>query len=288
MHVPRVRILPSRPDPARMPLPQTPAATPRVPILMYHEVAPRAHPGFERFTVTPAELERQVAWLARAGFTAVGPDDLLAAREGRRALPRRPVAITFDDGFADSVRHAPPILSRHGFTAVFYVVAGLVGGTSRWLERELGFELPMAGWDSLRELEAAGFHLGSHTVTHPRLARVSREECRTELAESRRILEEGLGHPVRHLAYPFGSHDAEVQRIAAEAGYLTACTTLEGLSGGEDTPLGLLRVPVYGGESRLDFASRVLTARPFVPMLRGGVKHVLRRLTGRGHGRSAG
>lgn len=261
---------------------------PPVPVLMYHEVSPRAHPGFERFTVAPDVLERQLRWLARAGYTGVGPDQLLAAREGRGALPRRPVAITFDDGLAGCVRHAPPLLRRHGFTAAFYAVAGLVGGTSRWLADELGFELPMAGWEALRALRADGFTLGSHTVTHPRLARIPGDACRAELVESRRILEEGLGAPVRHLAYPFGSHDAGVQRIAAEAGYLTAFTTLEGLSSAEESPLGLLRIPVYGGESMLDFASRLLTAHPFAPMLRGKARRALRRLTGRPHGRTQG
>lgn len=250
----------NRPSPSERATPSEPAAAPPVPILMYHEVAPTARADFARFTVTTREFAWQMAWLARRGFTTIGLDELVAARRGQRALPRRPVVITFDDGFVDSGRYAPPILEGHAFTATFYVVAGLTGQSSRWLRRELGFELPLMGWDALHRLRAAGHHVGSHTVSHPRLARVGEEEIREELARARALLEQGLGEPVVHLAYPFGSHDERVVRIAGEAGYVTACTTLEALSHDEPA-LALHRVPVYGTESRLDFVARLRTAR---------------------------
>ena len=251
-------------------------AAPAVPILMYHEVAPAARAEFARFTVTPADFAWQMAWLARAGFATIGLDELLAGRTGRAALPRRPVVVTFDDGFADSGRHAPPILERHGFTATFYVVAGLVGQGGRWLRQEVGFELPLMGWDAIHRLRARGHRFGSHTVSHPRLARTEPAACREELEGSRALLEAELGEPVVHLAYPFGSHDAGVVRLAGEAGYVTACTTLEGRSRDEG-PLELRRIPVYGTESRLDFVARLHTARSAGELARGTLGR-LRRL----------
>ena len=232
-----------------------------VPILMYHEISPEARQPFARFTVHPDAFAWQMAWLARRGFTTLDLDSLLDARAGRAPLPRRPVVVTFDDGFADSGRYAPPILERHGFTATFYLVAGSMGQTSEWLEREVGFRLPLMSWDDVLRLRERGHRFGSHTVTHPRLARVASEACREELVTSREVLERGLGEPVRHLAYPFGSHDDGVVAMAREAGYRSACTTLEALSAGEG-PLELRRVPVYGTEARLDFVTRLRTARP--------------------------
>ena len=261
------------------------AAAPAVPILMYHEVAPVARADFARFTVAPADFAWQMAWLARGGFTAVGLDELLAARAGRAALPRRPVVLTFDDGFADSGRHAPPILERHGFTATFYLVAGLVGQGSRWLRQEVGFELPLMDWDTVHRLRARGHRFGSHTVSHPRLARTEPTACREELARSRALLEAGLGEPVVHLAYPFGSHDETVVRLAGEVGYVTACTTLEGRSRDEGA-LELRRIPVYGTESRLDFVARLHTARS-AGELAGRALGPLRRLRRAALGRRA-
>jgi peptidoglycan/xylan/chitin deacetylase (PgdA/CDA1 family) len=229
---------------------------------MYHEVDPRPDPRFRRFTVTPAELRSQMRWLARAGFRSIDLDELLRARETGAPLPARPLVITFDDGFAAAARHAPPILSEHGFTAVFYLVAGLVGGTSRWLPAEVGLELPMLDWETARGLEAMGFRCGSHTVSHPRLARLDPAALRVELSRSRSLLERQLGHPVDHLSYPFGSHDERVVRLAGEAGYRSGCTTVEGLSDGSDLPLALRRIPVEGGETGPDVLCRALTGRP--------------------------
>jgi peptidoglycan/xylan/chitin deacetylase (PgdA/CDA1 family) len=242
---------------------RNPAARPRaerVPILMYHDVDPAPDPRFEEYTVTPAAFEAQMRWLVRAGFQAVTPADLAAARAGGPALPSRPVVITFDDGFRAAVRHAVPVLAAHGMRAVFYLVAGLPGEPSRWMVPELGVELPLIDWTEARALEKDGFVCGSHTLTHPRLAFLPEDECRRELEESRRRLEDALGHAVTDLAYPFGCYDERVVAAAAEAGYVTACTTVEGLSRGEPL-LRLRRVGVRGDDSLLDFRVRVRTGK---------------------------
>ena len=74
------------------------------------------------------------------------------------------------------------------------------------------------------------------------------------------MLENELGHPVHHLAYPFGSESEHVREIAAECGYESGCTVAIGLSSSADDPLGLRRVPVLGTDSLLDFISRLRTA----------------------------
>ena len=165
--------------------------------------------------------------------------------------------LTFDDGFAESVRQAPPILAGHGFTAVFYLVSGFAGGTSRWIVPERGFELPLIGWREARELEAAGFRCESHTVSHPRLSEIPTNACERELVDSRRMLEDQLGRSVHHLAYPHGSHNANVMAIAEAAGYRSACTTIIGRSPSSDSPFALRRVLVSGLHSRFDFPSLV-------------------------------
>ncbi len=234
---------------------------------MYHEVTPVARADYLRFTVSTRAFAWQMRWLARTGFTAISVDQLVAARDGRSPLPRRPVVITFDDGSVDSVRFAPPVLTRHGFTAIFYIVAGLMGQPSEWLQREVGFRLPLIDWATARTLHADGFEIGSHTMTHPRLARIAPDEAREELVRSREMIEQHIARPIEHLSYPFGSHDDQVLRLARDAGYRTACTTLEARSQGEDL-LALRRIPVYGTDSRLDFVSRLLTAEPFRPLVR--------------------
>lgn len=250
----------------------------RVPILMYHQVSPRPHPAFRKYTVAPKAFAAQMAWLARAGYATITLDALLAHRAGRGTLPPRPVVITFDDGFQECADHATEILQAHGFEAIFYLVAGLAGSSSRWLGGELATEFPLLDWPTARRLELAGFQCGAHSMSHPRLAELSPAACREELQQSRRILEDQLGHEVMDLAYPFGSFNVAVRTIAAETGYRSACSVRIGLSAADDDPLALHRVPVTGHDSLADFVCRMHTARSVSELLRGGAGRVRRRL----------
>lgn len=240
-----------------------------VPILMYHQVTPRPSPEFRRYAITPRSFAAQMTFLRLTGYRTIGLDALLEHRSAGRPLPRRPVVITFDDGIQDCFEHVAPALSTRGFTAIFYLVAGLVGQTSRWMRSEIGIELPLMDWAAVRSLEAIGLQMGSHTMTHARLPALPPAACRDELSASRRLLEDRLGHEVAHLAYPFGTFDEPVRRMAAEAGYRSACSTRRGLSSGDDDPLALHRVSIYGHDSLLDFACRLWTAR--------GARELLRR-----------
>ena len=251
--------------------------TTSVPILMYHEVSARLDPRYRKYTLTPKELERQLDWLRANEYRSVTMDDVLAAWRGTRALPSKAVAITFDDGGRDCIEHAVPALAKRGFTATFYIVAGVVGGSMRWLREEIGFELQAADWPALWAAEQAGMHCGAHSITHPRLGRVDAGTCRDELARGRAMLEDGLGHAVTHLAYPFGSFSAETREIARESGYATACTTVEAIASPVDELLALPRVPVLGTETFGQFTHRVRTAqRAGAMQLR--LEHVASRL----------
>lgn len=220
----------------------------------------------------------QLRWLQHAGYATVSMDAVCDAWRGEGELPARAITITFDDGFRDCIEHAVPALTAHGFTATFYVVAGLVGKTSQWLLAERGVEFPMADWAMLRAAEDAEMRCESHTVSHPRLAKLSLAECREELAMSRTLLEDGLGRSVRHLAYPFGSFSPEVRDIAGEMGYTTACTVVEALASPPDDLLALPRVPVIGGEGMRNFKSRLRTAQAAPGLLHGAARAIARRI----------
>jgi peptidoglycan/xylan/chitin deacetylase (PgdA/CDA1 family) len=232
----------------------------RIPILMYHQVTPRPTTAFAKYTVTPRTFAAQMRWLAITGYTPFTMATLVEARLARRTTARRPVVITFDDGFRDCVEFALPVLQRHRFTAVFYLVAGLMGRTSRWMASAGGPRFPLVDWTAARALQDAGMECGAHSVTHPRLATCSADRSREELVASRRILEDRLGREVLDFAYPYGSVTPGVRTMAAEAGYRSACTGEKRLATEADDLLLLPRVPVYGGESLLDFAWRLRTA----------------------------
>jgi peptidoglycan/xylan/chitin deacetylase (PgdA/CDA1 family) len=97
-------------------------------------------------------------------------------------------------------------------------------------------------WDELREMNAAGLEVGSHTLTHPILTQVSEEQLQREVRESRLQLEARLGQKVDLFCYPNGDYNARVQREVARAGYRCAVTTEYGLNERGSYPLTLRRI----------------------------------------------
>jgi peptidoglycan/xylan/chitin deacetylase (PgdA/CDA1 family) len=233
---------------------------PRIPILAYHEISATPDPSYLPFTVTPLQFEKQMAWLARKGYRTITCDDLLAHRAGAGSLPDRPVIITFDDGCRGAAEHAIATLPAFGFTATFYLVPSVIGSTTIWARNQR--YLPVLDWDLARELVALGFTCGSHTQHHRRLAQVPEAECRDELTRSRDTLQDRLGCEIAHLSYPHGSFNAAVRRLAAEAGYRTACTVQPAVSSSSDDLLALPRVRPSGDESFRNFTLRVRTGKP--------------------------
>src|SRR5207247_5013324 len=103
----------------------------------------------------------------------------------------------------------------HGFTAVAYIVSGFVG-RSGYVSR-----------DELLAMDRAGIEIGSHTVDHADLARTSPGRVTYELVESKRWLEQLVGHPVVDFAYPSGKFNPQTIDAVRRAGYGTAVTTAE-------------------------------------------------------------
>jgi len=193
---------------------------------MYHHIAPPPvggeHPGL---FVAPERFESQMAYLKARGYEVAPLDRVREALLGRARLPRRTVAITFDDGGADIHLNALPILRRYGFPATVFLVAGKIGKTrlkrgwppvaSRYLNET-----------EIAEMLGAGIEFGSHTLTHIRLAKADPQRCEYELAESKRLIEQMTGRQVGWLSYPFGSFSRRTIEIARRLGYVGAVSTI--------------------------------------------------------------
>jgi peptidoglycan/xylan/chitin deacetylase (PgdA/CDA1 family) len=231
---------------------------------MYHWFRRAGAPSISRspqLETTPEEFVRQMAFLGRAGYRTVPLARVLTGPGGAVGF-RRSVVLTFDDGTLDSWEQARPVLDRHGFTATLFIVSGHVGGRSTW-DRDVGEpSRPLMSWNQIRELQEAGFEIGSHTHTHRPLGRLSDAEARSELELSFRTLEQQLGTVPRFLAYPRGSFTERHKRLARETGYSGACAVL--LRWGDlmrSDRYALMRMTVKGGESMFRFRIRLAASR---------------------------
>ena len=208
-----------------------------VPILMYHRinVVTSSTPAHSRgLTVHPADFARQMRWLKRNGYRTITQRELFEALFCGRRLGKRPIMLTFDDGYRDVFFNASPVLKRLGMKATAYVVTGRISGK----------DISFLTWNLLRALERRGIEIASHTIAHHDMTSLSDSALLEDLRSSRRVLERRLGHPAPWLAYPFGSFDARVEAMSRRAGYVLATTTQHGAVHSARRPLALPRLRV--------------------------------------------
>jgi peptidoglycan/xylan/chitin deacetylase (PgdA/CDA1 family) len=240
-----------------------PVTTERLPILMYHRVAPTGCAKAARYRVTPEGFAEQMRCLYDTGYRTASLREWQAAAAARRPLPSRAVVLTFDDGYHDFLLHAWPVLRRFGFSAVVFLVSEHIGGCNGWDWRYgYGEDVPLLGWPDIRRLQRKGIEFGSHTLTHPRLTALSPREILHEGLQSRVILEKGLGRPVTAFAYPHGAQDRTVQRLIAACGYTFGLTCWHGLAGPGDRLIALPRLEITGFEALPEFRAKIGLAAP--------------------------
>lgn len=204
---------------------------------MYHRIdtlSPSLPTLTRVLTVAPRDFSAQMHWLVGHGFHTVTQEQLYGALMKGRALPRRPVMITFDDGYRDVFGKASTTLERLGFHATVYVIT----------ERISGADASFLTWPLLKGLERRGIEIGSHTVHHVELPALRRTRALHELLGSRRLLERKLGHPVQWLAYPAGKVDTRIVGLVRRAGYVLAVTTRPGATQSASRPLLLHRYAI--------------------------------------------
>ena len=237
----------STPPVAGASLPPRPhiVAHPRpVPILVYHHVYPHVlprHRGSPLVVMGVRRFRAQLRYLAAHGYRAVTLRRVYDAWTGEGTLPPKPVVITFDDGYADQVRNAAPILREHAWPAELDLVYNAL---------YLGSNAPPGSLtpDMVKGLLDDGWGLESHSVSHADLTRLHGAALRRELLTSRRRLEALFDVRIDFFCYPYGIYSRRIKLAVRRAGYLAATGTRFGAA----TPRELFALPriyCYGGES---------------------------------------
>jgi peptidoglycan/xylan/chitin deacetylase (PgdA/CDA1 family) len=229
-----------------------------LPILSYHNVAtaPEDAP-FKLLYVSPDRFERQLWTLRRLGMRGVSTSEGLARLSS--GTSRGYVVFTFDDGYADTLTVAAPLLKRYGFGATCYVVSAALGSYNRWDAEYLRERKPLMSREQLDQWLAAGMEVGSHSISHPRLHELPKDAAHYEIAESRTALRKMLGVSIEHFAYPFGQFTADTVELVRHAGYSSAVTVLPGVARASHDRMRLPRILVDGERGLWKFLLHVAT-----------------------------
>ncbi len=185
-----------------------------IPVLVYHHV--RSTKGMDKSTwtwkmsVSPENFDKQMKHLKDNGYTTIDLTTYAQIMKGETDGPSKPVVITFDDNQPNQYDVALPILEKYGHMAVFYMVSNRIG-----IKGSLSAE-------QILDMQKRGMDIESHTISHRVLTLLPNTEIDREFAESKKTLEDLLGKPVLHVAYPGTSHNQNVRDRAKAAGYVTA------------------------------------------------------------------
>ncbi len=209
-----------------------------IPIFLYHHIRNVK----ERWSVSPSLFEEEVKYLFDYGYHSVAMDAYENAVQNHTELPKKPVVLTFDDGYEDMYTHALPILQKYGMVGTFYIITGFVG-TNGFLT-----------WDQLSEMQKAGMEIGGHTVHHVFLANLPMNMAKEEIEKCKSELEKHLGNKITSFAYPFNDHNKTVEKLVEQAGYTNA--VIVDIHYGDDptNPYSIPRITVGTGESMALFA----------------------------------
>lgn len=276
-------------------------AFPGVLALCYHGIRRSADAGtmpFADLHVAAETFDAQCRIIAETCH----PIDLATLRDahaGGRALPERPVLITFDDGYRSVFELARPILQRHGLPAAVFVCSDPIQRQRLfWFDAVTRVHGPSAvadlrarpheGWrqaadacdtpaaaapeiapmtqDQVRQLADEGFTIGVHTATHAPLAGAPADVQRLELESCRSALESWTGQRIDTVAYPFGAPHAdyteETVAIAAGLGFAAGFTTRSGFARPAEPALERSRFVVLAAVTAAELAHRMAYAWP--------------------------
>jgi peptidoglycan/xylan/chitin deacetylase (PgdA/CDA1 family) len=232
---------------------------PTIRVLQYHRlVSDEVKGSVAQIGLPVTKFQQQLKTLDRWGFTAITFDDYRLYSEGELSLPRKPIVLTFDDGYLDTYELAFPILQEFGMRAVVFVLGDRTIRTNVWYDELKVPKVDLMTDEQILELHQAGFEVGSHGLTHANLTLVSEDKAWEEISRSRMLLEIMLNAPVRTFAYPYGSLNETLKRMVAHAGYTLACSGMSGAGSLIEEPLEICRTKVDRAMGQFCFLLQVL------------------------------
>jgi len=254
----------------------------RIPILMYHSISndseSKVHPYY-RINTSPDLFARHIRFFHENNYKVIGLDQAvkmlkspdtnfphhrtiyatqktqvtqstqvtqqtLAPNEFNK--PGKPifVVITFDDGYQDFYTEAFPVLQNYGYTATVFLPTGFIDNRNN-LKGKTHLK-----WNEILELANNGISFGSHTVTHPQLKFLKKEDIQFEIRQSKKVIENNLEKPVESFSYPFAfpEEDKEftkyLRKILQKYGYKHGVSTRIGMTSKKDDIYFMKRIPV--------------------------------------------
>ena len=226
-----------------------------VPILCYHRFGKTCK---SNLCISERTFAKQMEYLKNNGYHTIHLSDLMEFLNYKTAIPSKSVIITVDDGYRSIYEFAYPLLKRYGYTATLFIYTDFIGASGNALT-----------WNHIRELKAAGFEIGSHSISHADLTmKLPYENDQTfqsritkELIHSKAIIDRELNQDTQVFAYPYGNYNQQVLNLFPKAGYKLGLTIRSGGNSFFANPLTLKRSQILKEKMKY-FVDRIQIIQP--------------------------
>jgi len=185
----------------------------KISILLYHSIGLNN----AQSNVTPNQFEMQMEYL-RKNYTVVSLDEIISFIKEGKSLPKKPVAITFDDGYQNVYQNAYPLLKKYRLPATIFITTGYVQKKMPLNQ----IQLRMLSWTEIKKMSNNNVTIGAHTITHPNLEQVDLETAKKEILESREEIEANIGKKVKYFSSPYGRENEEIANLVKSMGFTYA------------------------------------------------------------------
>lgn len=245
-----------------------------VKVMMYHRIVEDTeHMRGYFWTITKSQLRQELEMLDKWGYTCIGFQDYSLFQKGELVLPKKPVILTFDDGYEEIHKNALPILREFGVKATMFVLGDQKVRANLWDTDPDINGVPLLDGRRIRELYQAGFEIGSHSMTHPSLTKLPGKEAWMEISDSKKNLEDLIQASVTTFAYPFGLATQALKEMVRSAGYDYGCGVFSGPPRFADDVYNIRRIPMTRTTNVLDFAFKVLAPYEYYAWARWKAHH---------------
>jgi len=221
-----------------------------IPILLYHSLDNSGSP----ISITPKMFKKQMEYLRDKGYRTINMVKFINSLYAEIDSTENMIILTFDDGFKSVYTTAFPILRDYGFTATVFLATNYIGRRCEWETDDTIPDIPMLSWDEVREMSKYGIEFGAHSCSHPHLTKLSINEARKEILNSKLEIETNIDQSIHLFCYPYGDFNDEIKQIVKECGFLGACNGVDfSLTHSKECLYGFKRIGMCHFNSLLDF-----------------------------------
>ncbi len=231
-----------------------------VKVLMYHKIVDvEKTSGLHWTNVGKKQFRKQLLLLDKWGFTPVTFRDYLLSINSKLRLPKKPIILTFDDGYEAVYKYAFPIIKDMGWNAVIFAIGDQRIKTAVWDNKYDLVNNDLLNPDQLTEMLEAGFEIGSHSMTHRYLTKEPATNAWFEIKRSKEKLEQMIGSDILSFCYPYGAVNRQIKNLVKDAGYSIGCGVYTGHPKFGKDIYDIRRLRINNSTNKLSFAVKLLT-----------------------------